>query len=77
MNQADRVFVQPKTYHQRGETNYDTRRVTIQVRRGRKQERDDRACWIAGLSGPCRSKKSRDTLLIVLSTSFFAPQPPV
>lgn len=55
MNQADRVFVQPKTYHQRGETNYDTRRVTIQVRRGRKQERDDRACWIAGLSGPCRS----------------------
>jgi tetratricopeptide (TPR) repeat protein len=31
MAQADRVFVQPKNYHQRGETNYDTRRATIQV----------------------------------------------
>jgi hypothetical protein len=29
--QADRASVQAKTYHQRGETNYDTRHASIQV----------------------------------------------
>ena len=33
MAQADRVFVRTKNYHQRGETKYDTRRITIQVRK--------------------------------------------
>ena len=70
MNQADRVFVQPKTYHQRGETNYDTRRVTIQVQRGRKQERDDCACWIAGLSGPCRSIGFQKIKLLIFEKSY-------
>ena len=31
MAQADSIFVQAKTYHQRGETYYVTRRITIQV----------------------------------------------
>jgi len=31
MSQADRMFLDIKTYHQRGETDYDTRRITIQV----------------------------------------------
>jgi len=29
MAQADRMFVQAKTYHQRGETYYVTRPITI------------------------------------------------
>ncbi len=31
MNQADRMFSTKKTFHQRGATEYVTRRVTIQV----------------------------------------------
>jgi len=45
MDQADRVFVRTKTYQQRYETDYVTRRVTIQVWRRKNWNRYDNSGW--------------------------------
>jgi hypothetical protein len=50
MNQADRMVLIEQNYHQRGETKYDTRHITIQVRRRKNSNRHDSTRRLAYIS---------------------------